>query len=201
MADKAAGNEALKRKASRSPPHEDVAPKRVKPGVTGEVSTENGDANGNTKIASNDTVGDKPETGDTSPPSPKRAKRDAEPPVDIREPPSDRKPADSNANGKSPEQARKSSISSGLDAVRKEITEDEKKRAKRLFGGLLSTLSQSSSSSQQKRKHDADRRQTEKAQQQRVEDERRRTHQLEERKALREQQQEKLEEEQVRVVS
>lgn len=200
MVDTAAANATLKRKASRSPP-EDLTPKHVKPGTTGEeVSTENGDANGNTKSASNDTVSEKLETVDTSPLSPKRAKLDAEPPVDLREPPSDLKPAGSNANGKSPEQARRPSVSSGPPAARKEIAQDERKRAKRLFGSLISTLSQKPSNSQQKRKHDVDRRQHEKAQHQRAEGERRRTEKLEERKAARKQQHENLEEELVRAI-
>lgn len=200
MVDTAAANATLKRKASRSPPPEDGTLKRVKPAITGdEVSTANGDANGNTKSTSNDAVDEKPETVDTSPPSPKRAKRDAESPVDLREPSADVKPADSNANGKSPEQARRPSTSSGPSAARKEIAQDEKKRAKRLFGGLLSTLSQTSSNSQQKKKNDVDRRQQEKAQQQRADDERRRAKKLEDRKAIRKHQQENLEEELVRV--
>lgn len=198
MVDTAAANATLKRKASRSPPPEDVTPKRVEPGVTGEeVSTENGDSNGNAKITSIDATGEKPEAVDTLPPSPKRAKRDAESPANLREPPSDRKPAGPNANGKSPDQAqaRRPSIPPGSSIARKDIAQDEKKRAKRLFGGLLSTLSQTPSNSQQKRKHEVDRRQQEKAQQQRAEDERRRGRRLEERKVVRKQQQENLGEE------
>ncbi|KAL2753476.1 hypothetical protein ACRALDRAFT_1077481 [Sodiomyces alcalophilus JCM 7366] len=52
--------------------------------------------------------------------------------------------------------------------------EEEKKRGRRLFGGLLSTLSQTaSSSSQHKRRREIEQRQQEKAQKQRAEEERR----------------------------
>ncbi|KAK0711226.1 pinin/SDK/memA/ protein conserved region-domain-containing protein [Lasiosphaeris hirsuta] len=57
---------------------------------------------------------------------------------------------------------------------RRDVSQEEKKRGKRLFGGLLSTLSQTTSSSQQKKRLDIERRQQERAHQQRIEDERRR---------------------------
>ncbi|KAK8034840.1 hypothetical protein PG993_009835 [Apiospora rasikravindrae] len=47
---------------------------------------------------------------------------------------------------------------------------EEKKRGKRLFGGLLNTLSQTTTNSQQKRRQEIERRQQEKATQQRAED-------------------------------
>ncbi|KAK1462230.1 peroxin 26 [Colletotrichum melonis] len=56
--------------------------------------------------------------------------------------------------------------------------DEEKKRGKRLFGGLLSTLSQTNSSSQHKKRREIEQRQQEKAQKQRAEDEKRRTEKL-----------------------
>ncbi|KAK0378353.1 peroxin 26 [Colletotrichum limetticola] len=56
--------------------------------------------------------------------------------------------------------------------------DEEKKRGKRLFGGLLSTLSQTNSSSQHKKRREIEQRQQEKAQKQRAEDENRRTEKL-----------------------
>ncbi|KAK7935334.1 hypothetical protein PG985_000829 [Apiospora marii] len=47
---------------------------------------------------------------------------------------------------------------------------EDKKRGKRLFGGLLNTLSQTTTNSQQKRRQEIERRQQEKATQQRAED-------------------------------
>ncbi|KAK8058888.1 hypothetical protein PG994_009336 [Apiospora phragmitis] len=47
---------------------------------------------------------------------------------------------------------------------------EEKKRGRRLFGGLLNTLSQTTTNSQQKRRQEIERRQQEKATQQRAED-------------------------------
>ncbi|KAK2070339.1 hypothetical protein P8C59_004840 [Phyllachora maydis] len=61
----------------------------------------------------------------------------------------------------------------------RDIDQEEKKRGRRLFGGLLHTLSQpASNSGQQKRRQDAERRQLEKAQNQRVEDDKRRLERL-----------------------
>ncbi|EFQ27067.1 uncharacterized protein GLRG_02238 [Colletotrichum graminicola M1.001] len=56
--------------------------------------------------------------------------------------------------------------------------DEEKKRGKRLFGGLLSTLSQTNSGSQHKKRREIEQRQHEKAQKQRAEDEKRRTEKL-----------------------
>ncbi|KAF6838703.1 nuclear protein [Colletotrichum plurivorum] len=52
--------------------------------------------------------------------------------------------------------------------------EEEKKRGKRLFGGLLSTLSQTNTSSQNKRRREIEQRQHERAQKQRAEEEKQR---------------------------
>lgn len=56
--------------------------------------------------------------------------------------------------------------------------DEEKKRGKRLFGGLLSTLSQTNASSQHKRRREIEQRQHERAQKQRAEDDKRRTEKL-----------------------
>lgn len=47
---------------------------------------------------------------------------------------------------------------------------EEKKRGKRLFGGLMNTLSQTTTNSQQRRRQEIERRQQEKATQQRAAD-------------------------------
>ncbi|KAK2003682.1 hypothetical protein LX36DRAFT_706941 [Colletotrichum falcatum] len=56
--------------------------------------------------------------------------------------------------------------------------DEEKKRGRRLFGGLLSTLSQTNSGSQHKKRREIEQRQHERAQKQRAEDEKRRTEKL-----------------------
>ncbi|KZL80366.1 nuclear protein, partial [Colletotrichum incanum] len=56
--------------------------------------------------------------------------------------------------------------------------DEEKKRGKRLFGGLLSTLSQTNTSSQHRKRREIEQRQHERAQKQRAEDEKRRTDKL-----------------------
>ncbi|KAH8909827.1 hypothetical protein BR93DRAFT_924833 [Coniochaeta sp. PMI_546] len=66
----------------------------------------------------------------------------------------------------------------GPDRGRKSISEQEKKRGQRLFGGLLSTLSQKPANSQQKKRQEIERRQQERAQQQRAEDDKRRVEKL-----------------------
>ncbi|OIW33612.1 hypothetical protein CONLIGDRAFT_628522 [Coniochaeta ligniaria NRRL 30616] len=66
----------------------------------------------------------------------------------------------------------------GADRGRKSISEQEKKRGQRLFGGLLSTLSQKPANSAQKKRQEVERRQQERAQQQRAEDDKRRVEKL-----------------------
>ncbi|KAJ4422431.1 hypothetical protein N0V82_002879 [Gnomoniopsis sp. IMI 355080] len=56
--------------------------------------------------------------------------------------------------------------------------EEERKRGKRLFGGLLSTLSQTTSNSQQKRRQEIEKRQQEKVAKQKAEDDSRRNERL-----------------------
>ena len=70
---------------------------------------------------------------------------------------------------------------------RKNVSIEEKKRGRRLFGGLLNTLSQTTpNKAQQNRRKEIERRQQERVQQQRVEDDRRRTDLLAERRRFRE---------------
>lgn len=190
----------LKRKASLSPPAQDVTSKRVK-----EDETTEGDSNVNTRSSSNRGVGEKSEVGDnTTPP--------AAPPKRESEPESTPLPTltGSDVRGKSPEQTRRPSGSAapasgpgperdtGPGAARKSIALDEKKRAKRLFGGILGTLSQSQPSTHQRKRLDVDRRQQERVQKQREESDKIRADKLAKRKAIREKEQEKLEEEMVR---
>lgn len=68
----------------------------------------------------------------------------------------------------------------GADAGRRGALskEEEKKRGRRLFGGLLSTLSQTNASSQNKRRREIEQRQHERAQKQRAEEEKQRAEKL-----------------------
>lgn len=61
---------------------------------------------------------------------------------------------------------------------RNSFTQEDKKRGKRLFGGLLSTLSQTTNNSQQKRRQEVEKRQQERAAKQRIEDDKRRSERL-----------------------
>lgn len=61
---------------------------------------------------------------------------------------------------------------------RSSFSQEEKKRGKRLFGGLLNTLSQTTSNSQQKRRQEVEKRQQERAAKQRTEDDNRRSERL-----------------------
>ncbi|KAI2639587.1 hypothetical protein GGS26DRAFT_274255 [Hypomontagnella submonticulosa] len=72
--------------------------------------------------------------------------------------------------------------------------QEERKRGKRLFGGLLSTLSQTTSSSQQKRRQEIERRQQAKVHQQRAEDDKYREERLDKLRAVRNVEQIKFEE-------
>lgn len=56
--------------------------------------------------------------------------------------------------------------------------DEEKKRGKRLFGGLLSTLSQTTTNSQQKRRQEIEKKQQEKSAKQKIEDDKHRTERL-----------------------
>ncbi|KAJ0387932.1 hypothetical protein COL922a_001210 [Colletotrichum nupharicola] len=80
----------------------------------------------------------------------------------------------------SPTAARSRDADAGGSAARRGnlSKEEEKKRGKRLFGGLLSTLSQINTSSQHKKRREVEQRQQERAQKQRAEDDRRRAEKL-----------------------
>lgn len=62
--------------------------------------------------------------------------------------------------------------------TRRNVSQEEKKRGQRLFGGLVSTLNRSASGPQQQRRREIEKRQQERAQQRRVEDEKRRAEKL-----------------------
>lgn len=61
---------------------------------------------------------------------------------------------------------------------RESYSQEEKKRGRRLFGGLLSTLSQTTANSQQKRRLEIEKKQQEKAVKQKTEDDKRRMEKL-----------------------
>ncbi|KAJ3532907.1 hypothetical protein NM208_g8223 [Fusarium decemcellulare] len=69
----------------------------------------------------------------------------------------------------SPSRRGSHSNSTNVDADRRRLaTQEEKKRGKRLFGGLLSTLSQTTGSTQQKRRLEIERRQQDRLQKQKI---------------------------------
>jgi hypothetical protein len=73
----------------------------------------------------------------------------------------------------SPEKYRDPMPNTELDR-RRSVTQEEKKRGMRLFGGLLNTLSQSTPTNQQKKRQEIEQRQQERARLRRVEDDRKR---------------------------
>lgn len=81
-----------------------------------------------------------------------------------------------NKGEKSPQNDRRAS--QGSIERRQSATQEEKKRSRRLFGGLLNTLSQAPSNSQQKRRQEIERRQHERMQRQDVEDGKKRAERL-----------------------
>lgn len=76
--------------------------------------------------------------------------------------------------------SRKSSVQEVRNERRESAsaTQEEKKRGKRLFGGLLSTLSQTSTNSQHKRRQEIERRQHERIQKQRDEEDQKKAESL-----------------------
>lgn len=97
-----------------------------------------------------------------------------------------RRESDARREHEAPPLSRKAPVSP--EQSRKNVSMEEKKRGRRLFGGLLNTLSQTapSNKAQQSRRKEIERRQQERVQQQRVEDDRRRTDLLAERRRFRE---------------
>ena len=81
---------------------------------------------------------------------------------------------------------------------RQSDAQEERKRGRRLFGGLLSTLSQSASNTQQKKRLEIEMRQQEKARLQKAEDESRRAERLQKLKEVRIREQVKFDEQSVR---
>ena len=67
---------------------------------------------------------------------------------------------------------------SQLDRRKSGVTQEDRRRGQRLFGGLLSTLSQSTANPQQKRRQEIEKRQQERAQTQRIEEEKHRAEKL-----------------------
>jgi len=128
-----------------------------------------------------------PERGqrDPSPPPPRRSSpKPSRSPITFRRP-SIPTPESRQAQGPGP----------GADrGGRRSISEQEKKRGQRLFGGLLSTLSQKPAGQQQKKRVEIERRQQERAQQQRVEDDKRRAEKLAKLNRVREVEQVKFDE-------
>lgn len=100
----------------------------------------------------------------------------------------------------SPKRIRRDSETAGNGSVRsppapapldrrQNASVEEKKRGKRLFGGLLSTLSQTNNSSSQKRRTEIERRQQARVSQQKAEDDKHREARLAKLKAARRQEQ------------
>jgi hypothetical protein len=82
---------------------------------------------------------------------------------------------------------------------RQSDAQEERRRGRRLFGGLLNTLSQSASNTQQKRRLEIETRQQEKARLQKAEDESRRAERLQKLKEVRMREQVKFDEQSVRL--
>ncbi|KAI0180910.1 hypothetical protein GGR52DRAFT_567168 [Hypoxylon sp. FL1284] len=114
---------------------------------------------------------------DQSSQSPKRARLDVDPKKDRPT------PAAASPTSKEPSKDRRATA-----------LQEEKKRGKRLFGGLLSTLSQTTSNSQLKRRQEVERRQQAKAHQQKAEDDKHREEKLAKLKAVRQVEQLKFDE-------
>lgn len=108
----------------------------------------------------------KPTQRNASPPTPRNASETRSISPTISRQPSAHTPEPRQAPGPGPDRGRRS------------ISEQEKKRGQRLFGGLLSTLSQKPAGQQQKKRQEIERRQQERAQQQRVESDKRRAEKL-----------------------
>ncbi|KAK0630783.1 pinin/SDK/memA/ protein conserved region-domain-containing protein [Bombardia bombarda] len=171
-----------KRKASPSPPAEDVTPKRVKHevnGGNGEVG--DSDSNGIVKDESKPVNGPAPKQQTPSKP---RVDVDVDVNVDkaaegknIASPARSKAATSQEATSASPRRSAPPAVVAP-GGSRRNISQEERKRGQRLFGGLLSTLSQTTSSSQQKKRLEIERRQQEKAQRQRAEDDRRRAEKL-----------------------
>jgi hypothetical protein len=80
---------------------------------------------------------------------------------------------------------------------RESDAQEERKRGRRLFGGLLNTLSQSTSNAQQKKRLEIEKRQQEKSRLQKAEDESRRAERLQKLKEVRMREQVKFDEQSV----
>ncbi|KAK3333593.1 pinin/SDK/memA/ protein conserved region-domain-containing protein [Cercophora scortea] len=194
-----------KRKASPSPSVQDVTlPKRAKlEDETGSDAVAN-NANGAGQGGPSDVDQSVPGSGLTQekkldePPNPPEGASAPKPVVNADAP-----------LGRSPE-ARRPSVSSGSVPAsasasasapgggRRNISQEERKRGLRLFGGLKNTLSQTVSNTQQKKRLEIERRQQEKARQQRAEDDRRRTEKLAKLNAVRKVEQLKFDEQVMR---
>jgi hypothetical protein len=139
---------------------------------------------------------------DSQEPSRNPAQRDPSPPPPRRSSPEPSRSPVASRRPSVPTTEARQAPGSGPDRGRRSISEQEKKRGQRLFGGLLSTLSQkpggggggAGGQQQQKRRAEIERRQQERAQQQRAEDDKRRVQKLAKLNRLREIEQVKLEE-------
>ena len=83
---------------------------------------------------------------------------------------------------------------------RKSSVQEERKRSRRLFGGILSALSQTAPTGQQKRRQEIEKRQAEKARQQKVDDEDQKAEKLARLKATRKAEQIKYNRESVSIL-
>ncbi len=179
-----------KRKISVSPEPEDVSAKRLK--VEDEKHEENGTGIVNERGQEGDEVSKSAEeerraSEDERPgsQSPNDTKEEGE--EDEDEPTSNRPPSKDEPN-------QPPAPSNG----RKNFSLEEKKRGRRLFGGLLSTLNKSAPSTHQKKRLEIEKRQQERAHQQWVEDDKRRAEKLAKLTSIRKLEQIKFDEQVVR---
>ncbi|KAK4070188.1 uncharacterized protein Triagg1_6609 [Trichoderma aggressivum f. europaeum] len=116
--------------------------------------------------------------------SPKRAKHNDDDDEDAAAAASRRQPSPSHDHDHDHDHSREGDGKEVAPAAnqdrRRQAIQEEKKRGKRLFGGLMSTLSQTSNTSQQqKRRQEIERRQQDRMQKQRAEDDQKRAEKLE----------------------
>jgi hypothetical protein len=182
MVDSPKESSVVKRKASLSPPPDDVTPKRVKVEDGGShsngthnhdhVHVQNGNSvdekyreavNGSASNQQEDEARADHKDADTQPRDADRAVEDSE---------------DSEAAVRLASEARRPSDVGAPASGRRNFSQEEKKRGQRLFGGLLNTLSQTTASSLQKKRLEIERRQQDRVQQQRVEDDKHRAEKL-----------------------
>ncbi|ATY63907.1 pinin SDK memA domain [Cordyceps militaris] len=163
----------LKRKASPEPQHGDEIPKRTR-------HDSDEDDRDRSRRRSRSPERDRTSQRSRSPLD--RAKQRSRSPQDRTSQRSRSPPDRARQRSRSPDRRR---IPEAPAIERRAPTQEDKKRGKRLFGGLLSTLNQGPSNLQQKRRQEIEKRQQERLQKQDSEDGQRRAERLSQLRAVR----------------